>query len=75
MAIQTFLHNLARLVLFGAIATNLLAFAELILQFAGISLIGKVYTPGRLIELAAALLVLVIAILLFEIRDELRAKR
>lgn len=74
MAIQTFLHKLARVILFGAIATNLLAFIELVLQLANISLIGSLYTPGRLIELAAALLVLVIAILLFEIRDALQAK-
>lgn len=74
MTIQTILRYLARLVLFGAIAANLLAFAELIVQFGGSSLLGNMYTPGRLIELGAALLVLVIALLLLEILDELRAK-
>ena len=69
------LHNSARIVFIGASAAILLAFLELGAQFFGTSLIGNLYPPGRIIELAAALLVLVIAITLREIRDELRAGR
>ena len=69
------LHNSARIVFIGASAAILLAFLELGAQFFGTSLIGNLYPSGRIIELAAALLVLVIAITLREIRDELRAGR
>ncbi len=75
MTIQTFLHYVARLVFVSAIAAILLAFLELVAQLGNTSLIANLYPPGRLIELAAALLVLVIAITLREIRDELRARR
>ncbi len=74
MAVRTFLHHLARIVLYAATGAMLLAFVELGAQFAGISLIGELYTPGRIIELAAALLVLAIAIFLYEIRTLLDSK-
>ena len=48
------------------------AFLEWIGKFVGFSLIGEMYTAGRLLELAAALLVFVVAVLLRQIRDELR---
>ena len=48
------------------------AFLEWIGDFVGFSLIGEMYTAGRLVELAAALLVFVVAVLLRQIRDELR---
>jgi len=50
-----------------------IAFVEWIGDFGGISITGDRYTAGRLLELAAALLVVVIAVLLRQIRDELRA--
>jgi hypothetical protein len=50
----------------------IVAFLEWIGAFVGFSLIDEMYTPGRLLELAAALLVFVIAVLLRQIRDELR---
>ena len=75
MNMQTLLHNMARLAFLGASAAIALVFLELIATFLGISLIGKMYSLGRILELAATLLVFVIAIMLREIRDELRTNR
>ena len=72
---QSILHTSAQVVFIGASAAIVLAFLELGVQFFGTSLIGNLYSAGRIIELAAALLVLVIAIVLREIRDVLRAGR
>jgi len=51
------------------------AFLEWIGDIVGLSLIGEMYTAGRLVELAAALLVFVVAVLLRQIRDELRTSQ
>ena len=72
---QRILHTSAQVVFIGASAAIFLAFLELGAQFFGASLIRNLYPPGRIIELAAALLVLVIAVTLREIRDELRSGR
>ena len=74
MSIRNLMNYLQNVLLIGATAAIVLAFLELIAQFAGFSLIREIYPPGRIIELAAALLVLVIAITLREIRDELRGR-
>jgi len=55
-----------------AFAVITVAFLEWIGDFVGFSLTGEMYTAGRLLELAAALLVFVVAVLLRQIRDELR---
>ena len=73
MSVDLFLHNLARVVFVGAVAALFLAFVELAAQRVGTSVVAGSYAPGRIIELAAALLVLVIAITLREIRDALKA--
>lgn len=75
MDTHTALHHLARIVFVGALLAFLLASLELVGQLANFSLIRGYYTPGRLVELAAALLTLVIAIRLGEICDQLRAKQ
>lgn len=75
MDITTVLQYVARIVFVSAVLAFLLAFLELVGQFTGFSLIDRYYSPGRLVELAAALLALVIAIRLREIRDALRAGR
>jgi heme/copper-type cytochrome/quinol oxidase subunit 1 len=49
------------------------AILEWIGGFIGFSVTGDMYTAGRLLELSAALLVFVIAVLLRQIRDELRS--
>ncbi len=65
----------ARTLFILASATIVVAFLEWIARFVGISFIGELYDPGRLLELAATLLVFVIAVLLQQILDELRAGR
>ena len=65
----------ARTLFIIASAAIVLAFAEWIADRFGFSLIGYLYVPGRLLELAATLLVFVIAVLLQQVRDELRAGR
>jgi hypothetical protein len=52
-----------------------IAFLEWIGDFVGYSLTGDMYSAGRLLELSAALLVFVVAVLLRQIRDELRASK
>ena len=72
---QTLLNYAARLFFVGASVVIVLAFMEWIAQFLRFSLISYMYKPGRLLELAATLLVFVIVVLLHEIRDELRKNR
>ena len=75
MITQILLHNVARLVFLGASAMIALAFIEGTAQLFGTTLIARMYGPGRLLELAAALMVFVIVVLLREIRDALRARQ
>ena len=58
-----------------SVALIALAALEWAAQFLGFSIIGPWYTAGRLLEIAATPLIYVVAILLREIRDELRAGR
>ena len=58
-----------------AVAAIVVAFLEWIAKFFGFSIIGELYDPGRLLELAASLLVFVIAVLLQQVRDGLREGR
>jgi len=62
----------ARALFIVASAIITVAFLELIASYFGSSITGMMYQSGRLLELAAALLVFVIAVLLRQIRDELR---
>ena len=64
--------HFARALFIIASITMIVAFLEWIGDVVGFSLIGEMYTAGRLLELAAALLVFVVAVLLRQIRDELR---
>jgi len=72
MNLEFVYKHLARTLFIMASAGIGVAFLELIAGFAGISITGQMYTAGRLLELSAALLVFVIAVLLRQIRDELR---
>ena len=74
MITQLFDKYFARSVFVLATATILLAFAEGFVQLFGKSLVFNLYSAGRLLELAATLLVFVIVQLLRQIRDELRVK-
>ena len=63
---------LARALFLLAAAIIVVAFVEWLAQIFGASIVGQFYSAGRLLELAATLLVFVIAVLLRQIRNELR---
>ena len=65
---------LSRIFTFGALLLMVLAAIEYAANLAGYTVVHQAYRPGRLIEIAAALTVFVIAILLRQIREELRKK-
>jgi len=65
----------ARTVFVIATTTILLAFAEGIAELFGRSLLAYTYSPGRLLEIAATLLIFVIVQLLRQIREELSSAR
>lgn len=67
-------HYYARTVFVAAVCIILFALAEGFIQIFGQSLIGRIYSPGRLLDLAGTLLVFVIIELLRQIRNELRAR-
>ena len=75
MYLQVFLKNSMRVLFIASAALIALAFIEWAAQFVGTTLVGSWYSAGRLLEIAATLLVFVIAVLLREIREELRASR
>lgn len=63
---------LSRIFVFAAFALIAVAVIEKIANLSGYTVLREAYTPARLIELAAALTVIVIALLLRQIREELR---
>ena len=65
----------ARTLFIIAGAAIAVAFLERIAEYFDFSIIGQMYEPGRLLELAATLLIFVIAVLLRQVRDELRTTR
>ena len=75
MYMKVFLSNSMRLMFVVSVALIALAALEWAAQFLGFSIIGPWYTAGRLLEIAATPLIYVVAVLLREIRDELRAGR
>lgn len=72
MNLEFVYKHFARTLFIIASVAIAVAFLEWLGDFVGFSLIGEMYTAGRLLELAAALLVFVVAVLLRQIRDELR---
>lgn len=64
----------SRMVVIGAVVLIGLGAIEYVARLFGYTVLRNTYSTGRLIELAAALLVIVIALLLRQIRDELRKK-
>lgn len=75
MYLQVFLTNSMRVLFLASAALIALAFIESAVQFFGTTLVGRWYSAGRLLEIAATFLVYVIAVLLREIREELHANR
>lgn len=64
----------ARTVFVFAAIIALFAIAEAVANLLGYSLIARIYTAGKLLQLAAILLVFVIVQLLRQIRDALRTQ-
>ena len=68
-------HLFARLLFFLALGVLSVAMIEIFLNFLDYTILRGIYNPGRLIELSAALLVFVIAVLLRQIRDGVTKQR
>ena len=64
----------ARSLFFIALAVLAIGFVELAANLLGTSVMSGGYTAGRMIEVSAALVVFVIAVLLRQIRDALTSK-
>ena len=64
----------ARSLFFFALAVLALGFIELVSDLFGPSVLSGGYTAGRMIEVSAALVVFVIAVLLRQIRDALTSQ-
>jgi hypothetical protein len=62
----------SRAFVFGAFVLIALGVIEYVANMLGYTVIGLAHTPSRLIELGAALTVIVIALLLRQIREQLR---
>ncbi len=75
MNFESIYEYVARTLFIIASAAIAVAFLERIGEFFGFSILGEMYQAGRLLELAATLLVFVIAVLLRQVRDELRTGR
>jgi hypothetical protein len=71
MNIDLFYKIFARSLFFFALAILALGFVELAAGLFGTSVLSGGYTAGRMIEVSAALVVFVIAVLLRQIRDAL----
>lgn len=71
MNIDIFYRIFARSLFFLALAMLAFGFLEIAANLLGFSIMRGLYTAGRLVELSAALVIFVIAILLRQIRDVL----
>lgn len=63
-----------RLLFIAAGILFLFAAVEKVANAAGYTLVGQVYSPGRLVEFSAIMVLFVVALLLREIRDQGRAR-
>ena len=63
-----------RLFFIGAFALFAIAMLEKLTNVLGYTIIGQSYSPGRLFEFAAIMLLFVITLLLRNIRESARAK-
>lgn len=75
MNLEPIYHWFARLFFFGGLLLLAVAVLEAALNLVGYTVLRDFYSAGRLMELAATLLVFVITILLRQIRDALKARQ
>ena len=73
MNLQLIDRYFSRALFIAASILVFLAIAEAFIQIFGISLISRVYSPGRMLDLSATLLAFVVVQLLRQIRNSLRA--
>lgn len=73
MGIDKLIGAASRVFFLAAFALLFIAVWERIVNYFGYSFLGTSYTPGRMLEFAAVLLLFVIAILLRQMRDEKRS--
>jgi hypothetical protein len=66
---------ISRVATLVAILFFAVAGAEWVANFFGYTITRRIYTPGRLLEFAAIIILLVIAVLLRQVRDALRGAR
>lgn len=73
MSLQSLTSLINRVLFFGSFLLFALAIVEKMANLSGQTVIKGAYAPGRLFEFAAVVLLFVIALLLRNIREELRA--
>lgn len=71
MNVKVLNQSFTRILFFTALAALGLAVVEFVVNAFGYTVLQGIYSAGRLVELSAALLVFVIAVLLRQIRDAL----
>lgn len=62
-------HLFLRLAFFVAFLLLAIAAFEYVVNFFGFTILSSLYTPGRLLEVAAVIVLFVVALLLRQIRD------
>ena len=75
MELEKLISLASRLFFFGAFALLALALVERIANASGYTVVGGAFSGGRLLEIAAILLILVIAMQVREMREELRSRK
>ena len=70
MKLQSLASLFNRLFFLGAFVLFAAAVIEKLANLAGYTVIGQTYTPGRLFEFAAVMLLFVITLLLRDVRDQ-----
>ena len=75
MGKRNLLHLSGKLVFVAAAFGIALALVELGVNLIGGSLIDYSYSPGRILELAATLLTYVLAVLVWEVLEELKSRQ
>lgn len=70
MNMTTIARNLTRILFYLSLAILGIGMIELVVNVFGYTVLRGSYAPGRLVELSAAFMVIVIALLLRQIRDK-----
>jgi hypothetical protein len=75
MMLEKWISAFSRIFFVLAFAVLAVAVIERIVNFAGYTIVGRMYTGGRLLEFSGILLLFVIAIQVREVRETIRALR